>query len=97
MKEVFEEIKYNLLQQNINASLKEGKIISFGMTLGGVGDDELVKDLTQDTFIKAMQNLDQFQGLASEKTWLMKIARNSVYDYFRRKKILKFIPSFKRA
>ena len=60
-----------------------------------VGDDELAKDLTQDTFIKAMQNLQQFQGLASEKTWLMKIARNRVYDHFRRKQIMKFIPFLK--
>lgn len=60
-----------------------------------VGDDELAQDLTQETFIKAIQHIQQFRGQASEKTWLTKIARNCVYDHFRRKKILKFIPLLK--
>lgn len=60
-----------------------------------VGDDELAKDLTQETFLKAMQSTQQYRGQASEKTWLTKIARNCVYDHFRRKKILKFIPFVK--
>ncbi|MGN7479217.1 RNA polymerase sigma factor [Solibacillus silvestris] len=60
-----------------------------------VGDEELAKDLTQETFMKAMNSLSQFRGQASERTWLTKIARNLVYDHFRRKKLLKFIPLLK--
>ncbi|MEG0472676.1 MAG: RNA polymerase sigma factor [Solibacillus sp.] len=60
-----------------------------------VGDEQLAKDLTQETFIKAMQGSHNFRGQASEKTWLIKIARNLAYDYFRREKILKFIPFLK--
>lgn len=57
-----------------------------------VGDEELAKDLTQETFVKAWKSSAGFRRDASEKTWLMKIARNLVYDHFRRKKLLKFIP-----
>ena len=61
-----------------------------------VGDDELAKDLTQETFEKAIKNVSSFRQDASDKTWLTKIARNVVYDHFRRKKILKFIPLLKQ-
>ena len=57
-----------------------------------VGDEELAKDLTQETFVKALRSIAKFRGDANEKTWLTKIARNVVYDHFRRKKVLKFIP-----
>lgn len=57
-----------------------------------VGEEELSKDLMQETFLKAMNHFSGFRRDASEKTWLMKIARNLVYDHFRRKKVLKFIP-----
>ena len=57
-----------------------------------VGDEELAKDLTQETFVKAWKSSASFRRDASEKTWLTKIARNLVYDHFRRKRVLKFIP-----
>ena len=57
-----------------------------------VGDEELAKDLTQETFVKAWKSSASFRQDASEKTWLTKIARNLVYDHFRRKRVLKFIP-----
>lgn len=60
-----------------------------------VGDEALAQDLTQDTFVKAMQSTSVYRQQASEKTWLMKIARNCVYDQFRRKKLVKFIPFLK--
>lgn len=57
-----------------------------------VGDEELAKDLTQETFVKAWKSHASFRRDASERTWLTKIARNLVYDHFRRKRVLKFIP-----
>ena len=35
-----------------------------------VGDDELAKDLTQETFLKAINSNTQFRGQSSEKTWI---------------------------
>src|SRR5438105_15652542 len=38
------------------------------------GDPDLAADLTQDTFIRAFQRLDQFRGDSSLGTWLSSIA-----------------------
>jgi len=57
-----------------------------------VGKTELAEDLTQETFIKAFQQQYTFRHEASSLTWLMRIARNLAYDYFRRKKIISFLP-----
>lgn len=49
---------------------------------------ETAEDLTQDTFLKAYVNLNKFNSSkASFKTWLFKIARNTVIDWYRLKKI----------
>ena len=49
-----------------------------------LGDCQLSDDLAQDTFIKAYSNITSFRGLASFKTWLMRIAYNVFYDYKRK-------------
>lgn len=51
---------------------------------------ETAEDLTQETFFKAFKSLNNFNNQASVSTWLMKIARNVSYDYFRRKKVIQF-------
>lgn len=43
------------------------------------------EDLVQDTFIKAMQNQQEFRG-GSPRAWLLQIARNTAIDLFRKKK-----------
>jgi len=50
-----------------------------------MGDEQLSDDLAQDTFIKAYTNITSFRGLASFKTWIMRIAYNVFYDYTRSK------------
>ncbi len=51
---------------------------------------ECAEDLTQETFYKAYKALDSFNKQASTATWLLKIARNVTYDYFRRKRVIQF-------
>lgn len=51
---------------------------------------ENAEDLTQETFYKAYKNWNSFNHQSSVSTWLLKIARNVTYDYFRRKKIIRF-------
>lgn len=48
-------------------------------------DIGMAEDATQDTFVKAYQNLDRFHALESwsEKAWLMRIAINTCKDYRR--------------
>src|SRR5690606_32485156 len=50
------------------------------------------EDLTQDTFYKAFRSMDSYRGEAAELTWLIRIARNVTYDFFRRKRIIAFFP-----
>ena len=50
------------------------------------GNEELSKDLAQDTFVKAWLNIGSFQVAAKFSTWLYRIAYNTFYDYLRAKK-----------
>jgi len=52
-----------------------------------MGDEQLSDDLAQDTFIKAYMSIASFRGLASFKTWLMRIAYNVFYDHTRKRQI----------
>lgn len=56
-----------------------------------VRQKELAEDLTQETFYRAFKNRHTFKEQASLSTWLLKIARNATYDYFRRKRIIQFL------
>jgi len=42
------------------------------------------EEMLQDVFLKVARKLDQFEGKASFKTWIFKIARNVVIDYYRK-------------
>lgn len=44
-------------------------------------------DLTQDVFMKAWRKIDTYDGRSSMKTWLYAIARTTVLDALRRRKI----------
>ena len=57
-----------------------------------VSHPETAEDLTQETYIRCHKHIQTFRKEASELTWLRKIARNVVYDYYKRQRILSFIP-----
>jgi RNA polymerase sigma-70 factor (ECF subfamily) len=52
-----------------------------------VKENELARDISQEVFIKAYSSLHSFRQEYKFKTWLFKIASNSVIDYWRKKKI----------
>lgn len=43
------------------------------------------EDMTQEIFLDIFRGFDRFKGLCSEKTWVMRIARNKIYDFYRKK------------
>lgn len=60
----------------------QSPIRRFLLNLTG-GDEELSKDLAQDTFIKAWIHIGSFRAAAKFSTWLYRIAYNLFYDHQR--------------
>src|ERR1700761_2652967 len=56
--------------------------LTFRMT-GSAAD---AKDLAQETFVRAYQQLDSFQGTSKFSSWLYRIAVNACLDWRRREK-----------
>ena len=49
-----------------------------------VRDESLAEDLTQDVFFQAIRALDGFDWRGAVAPWLLRIARNTVIDHWRR-------------
>jgi RNA polymerase sigma factor (sigma-70 family) len=54
------------------------------------GNREDTADLAQDTFIKAFQSINRFQGNATFFTWLYRIAVNSTVTHLRKNRLRTF-------
>jgi RNA polymerase sigma-70 factor (ECF subfamily) len=54
------------------------------------GNTEEAADLAQETFLKVWKSLKQFDQKQRFKTWVFAIARNTVFDYLRKKKLILF-------
>lgn len=55
-------------------------------------DRTLAEDLMQETFIKAHAAQHTYRGDANVLTWLRVIAKNTTYDYLKKKSIRYFLP-----
>ncbi|KYG64384.1 RNA polymerase sigma factor [Bdellovibrio bacteriovorus] len=51
-----------------------------------------LKDLTQETFMKAWEYRDKFRGESEASTWIFRIAYNCAVDYLRKNKKLEELP-----
>ena len=47
-------------------------------------DPAVTEDISQDIFFSVLNGLDRFRGLCSERTWIYRIARNKLNDFYRR-------------
>lgn len=63
----------------------QGRIYSVCFSM--VRNPEDARDLAQDAFVKAYQNLARFQLRSSFYTWLCRIAMNVSIDFLRRQKV----------
>lgn len=50
----------------------------------------LAEDITQDIFMDVYKGISGFKGLSSERTWIFKIARNKLNDFYRKQYSPKF-------
>jgi RNA polymerase sigma-70 factor (ECF subfamily) len=58
-----------------------------------LGDAALAEDATQESFIKAFQNIHAFRG-GSLRSWLLRILTNTAYDYLRKNKRQRSMPLY---
>src|SRR5579859_6128031 len=58
----------------------------YGYLLGFVGNSEDARDLAQETFFKAWEEVSNLHDPLRFKSWLYRIARNLAYDQGRRKR-----------
>lgn len=56
------------------------------LLLNRISNREDARDLTQDTFRKAWENLEHLRNIERFDAWLYRIAKNLATDYFRRHK-----------
>lgn len=57
----------------------------FRYALSRVRDRQRAEDLVQDTFLAAYRAREQFQGRASERTWLIGILKRKIIDLHRKR------------
>jgi RNA polymerase sigma-70 factor (ECF subfamily) len=62
----------------------------YAMIYNMTSNREDAADLTQDSFIKAFQSINRFQGQSSFFTWLYRIAINSALTHIRKNKLRSF-------
>lgn len=53
-----------------------------------VGDESVAEDLVQETFVKVWRSFKTFDNTKSFKTWLFRIAKNTLIDWLRKQKRL---------
>lgn len=56
----------------------------FNYAVVRVNNKDLAKDLVQDTFFAGLKSAKNFEGKATEKTWLVAILKRKVIDYYRK-------------
>lgn len=56
----------------------------FRWALYRTNNQEIAKDIVQETFLAAIKSLEAFQNKAKVKTWLFSILNNKIMDYHRK-------------
>jgi RNA polymerase sigma-70 factor (ECF subfamily) len=55
-----------------------------------VQDGAVAEDITQETFVKVWRHLDRFDMNKPFRTWLFAIAKNTTYDWLKKKRSIPF-------
>jgi len=56
----------------------------FNYTISRVSDSERAKDLVQETFFAGLKSMKNFEGKATERTWLISILKRKIIDHYRK-------------
>ncbi len=78
-------IKKNSNEEAANQLIQKYYQEIFGFVYKQTLDQEFTKDLTQEIFISVLRSIQNFDGRASFRTWLYKVANSRMIDYYRSK------------
>lgn len=81
MKLVDKEIEITMLSEWVDLYTRDLS----SWALYKVSDSELARDLIQETFLAAAENIQRFKGDSSPKTWLFAILNHKIIDHYRSK------------
>ncbi len=56
----------------------------YNYAISRINDPEIAKDLVQETFFAGLKSAKNYQGNATERTWLIAILKRKVIDYYRK-------------
>lgn len=74
------------ISPNIEEIISENQRYIFNLAFRLCNNSEDADDLTQETFLRAIENYEKFRGEANIRTWLSKITINKFLDSKRRKR-----------
>ena len=77
-------------EENFEILMKKYLTSLFNFVLLFVKDRQIAEDLVQESFVKVWKNLDQYDQKKKFKTWLFTIAKNTAFDYLKKKKAIPF-------
>lgn len=80
-------------EQSFEQLIKENEPKIINLIYGMTGDYHIAQDLAQETFIKAFQSRQSFNGQSKISTWLYRIAVNTTIDYQRKNSVRKENPA----
>ncbi len=69
---------------DIEAFYREHYRMVFGYLLSLCGNRTVAEDLASETFLRALQNIDRYDGCCRLTTWLCRIGRNLYFNECRR-------------
>ena len=56
----------------------------FNYAITRVNNSDVAKDLVQETFFAGLKSANNFEGKATERTWLIAILKRKIIDYYRK-------------
>lgn len=65
---------------------KENAKIVYHFLFSLCHDEQLAQDLTQDTFLKAIQSIERYDGSCKVSVWLCQIAKHLLYQHWQKHK-----------
>ena len=73
-------------EKSLEILIKRYLKLIYSFTFRFVGDGQEAEDITQETFVKVWRNFKKFNQKKKFKTWIFQIAKNTCFDFLRKKK-----------